>query len=134
MKNFENVKTAIVIFVNDKRFKSHAKMYDDETGFSFINEDELVVCGYEDTTIEKMVEDLELSISGLNDNFQREPYDIKKLYTHWELCSGITSNGKSKNAKITFMKGENPKIEYSQVTTTSHHIARTIKDYIHYNS
>lgn len=134
MKRFEDVKTAVVVFVNDKRFKSHVAMYDNEDGFSFINGDDIVVCGYEDTTVEKMVEDLKLSIDTMNDNFQREPYDMKKLYTHWELCSGIASDGKMTNAKITFVKGGKPEIEYGKVTPTSHYINTAIKDYIHYNS
>lgn len=134
MKRFEDVKTAVVVFVNHKEFKNHVTHYDNETGFSFTNGDEMVICGYEDSSIEKMIEDLKLCVDSLDSNYQNEPYATRELYTHWELCSGLNSSDKMTNAKITFVKDGKPKVEFGQVTTTSHHIARVIKDYIHYNS
>ena len=134
MKNLENVKTAVVVFVNHKEFKNHAELYDNETGFSFINEDDLVCCGYEDTTIEKMLEDLKISINTLDDNFQREPYGTGELYTHWELYSGINSSGKKQTVIITFVKGDKPRVEYRNATSADHYINKTIADYIHYSN
>lgn len=134
MKRFEDVKTAVVVFVNHKEFKNHVSHYDNETGFSFINGDDCVICGYENSSIEKMIEDLKLAIDTLDDNYQREPYGSDELYTHWELCSGLSSSDKMTNAKITFVKGGKPKVEFGKVETVSHWIANSIRDYIHYNS
>lgn len=93
MKRFEEVRNAAVVFVNHKEFKNHVELYDNETGFSFINNDDVVICGYDGD-----------------------------------------SSGKMTNVKIKFIKGEKPIVEFGKVTTTSHYIVNTIKDYIHYNS
>ena len=134
MKRFEEVRNAAVVFVNHKEFKNHVELYDNETGFSFINNDDVVICGYDGDSIEKMIDDLKASIDNLDSNFQNEPYGAKELYTHWELCSGVDSSGKMTNVKIKFIKGEKPIVEFGRVTTTSHWIANTIRDYIYYNS
>lgn len=130
LKELKNVNSVATVFVNHKGFLSNVELYDNETGFSFIDDYELVICGYDNPSIETMKLNMEDQIAGLNDKFQMEAPEGKSMYTFWEFNSDINGDHKHQAVSITFNKGSDPKVEWRAVTKGDDKIKKIVSKHI----
>ena len=133
LKELGNVNSVATVFVNHKDFLHEVELYDNETGFSFINDYDLVICGYDNPSIETMKLNMEEQIAGLNNKFQIEAPEGKSIYTFWELNADINGDHKHQSVSITFNKGSEPKVEWRKVTEGDDKIKKIISKHINKN-